>query len=159
MVGATVGASAVNVLGTAIAAVGALSFASLEWWQGLVLVLGGLGLSPAPWILGLAMGRIQFTAVAAAAHERELEKQEHNHAAQMDALREFHVQVLAAERERYKTLEKANEQNREAAERNQQRADQLTDAAFSLAEIIQANSHVIGAVNKVTEKVITGDRT
>lgn len=153
----TTGASIANGLGPAVGAVGALSIPNLEWWQALALLVAGLGLSPAPWILGLSVGRIQFTAVATAAHERELKKQELNHAAQMAAQREYHERVLATEKERYAALEQANNQNKLAAEKQQARADQLTDAAFSMVEVIQANSHIIGAVNKVTEKVINGD--
>ena len=60
-----------------------LDVANLQWWQTLVGVLGIAGLSPAPWLLGLATGRIQFSAPARTdfeaqkkemreAHEREL---------------------------------------------------------------------------------------
>lgn len=43
-----------------------VDLANLEWWQAFVGILVALGLSPAPWILGLALGRIQFTGPARA---------------------------------------------------------------------------------------------
>lgn len=44
----------------------------LEWWQTLAAVVGALGLSPAPWIFGLALGRLQFSAPAERAYNARL---------------------------------------------------------------------------------------
>lgn len=41
-----------------------MTLENLQWWQALFAILAGLGLSPAPWILGLAVGRLQFSAPA-----------------------------------------------------------------------------------------------
>lgn len=43
---------------------GAVTIPPLEWWQALAAIIGAFGLSPAPWILGLAFGRLQFSAPA-----------------------------------------------------------------------------------------------
>ena len=36
----------------------------LQWWQIVVGLVGVLGFSPAPWILGLATNKLQFTSTA-----------------------------------------------------------------------------------------------
>lgn len=138
---------------------------SLEWWQSLAIILGALGLSPAPWLLGMAAGKIQFTAVAAAAHQRELEAKNEahtrelaardlSHSREMSAKDSYHEALMTGQKERYATLELSNEANRLAAEKQQARADELTDAVFGIVEVVRASSHVISAVNEVTQEVI-----
>lgn len=142
-----------------------IAIPALEWWQSLVIILGALGLSPAPWLLGMAAGKIQFTAVAAEAHQRELvaKNEAHtrelaardlSHARELAAKDAYHEALMTGQKERYATLELSNEANRLAAEKQQARADELTDAVFGVVEVVRASSHVISAVNEVTQEVI-----
>lgn len=140
-------------------------FGSLEWWHQLAILAGLVGFSPAPWMAGLVANKIQFTSVAAAAHQRELEAKNEAHARELeardlthsrelDAKDSYHKSLMTGEKERYATLELSNEANRLAAEKQQARADELTDAVFGIVEVVRASSHVISAVNEVTQEVI-----
>jgi hemoglobin-like flavoprotein len=107
---------------------------NLQWWQAAVGVLVALGLSPAPWLAALATGRLQFAAPALAEKERALAEQKR------------HYEALIAEKD------KTSETNRIAAEKNKDRADQVTDAALGMAKVIEANTHVIASVNEIARE-------
>lgn len=107
---------------------------NLQWWQALVGIVGLLGLSPAPWLLGLATNRIQFTAPAQAEKQRALDEKDR------------HYQALIAEKD------KTSEGYRLAAEKNKERADHVTDAALDMTRVIEANTHVIASVNEIARE-------
>lgn len=113
----------------------------LQWYQTLSLLLAGLGLSPAPWLLGLATNRIQFTGPANAEKNRALEEQKRHY----DAL-------LAVEIKRYDALDKSNEKNASAAETERKRADYVTDAILEIKDVVEANTHVIASVHQVARE-------
>jgi hypothetical protein len=100
-----------------------------------------LGLSPAPWILGLAVGRIQFTKVADALHARELAEQSRHYEA-----------LLAVEASRYAELTVTNKANADAVEKHRGRAEEVTDAALQMTEVVAANSHLIAQLNAVARE-------
>ncbi len=147
-------------------------FIDIQWWQVLVAIvlsiIAALGLSPAPWLLGLAMGRIQFTRPASEAHQREIEKLKETHSRELEAkdaahMRElaardaFHEAVLRGRDQRYADLAAIRETDRLAAAKNQERADQLTDAAFRMTEVVRANTHVIESVNEIAREAVGND--
>jgi hypothetical protein len=113
----------------------------LQWYQSLGLLLAGLGLSPAPWLLGLATNRIQFTGPAEKEKQRALEEQKRHYEA-----------LLASEARRYSDLEKSNEQNAAAAKTERTRADFVTDAVLEIKEVVEANTHVIASVHQVARE-------
>jgi hypothetical protein len=114
---------------------------NLQWWQAFVGLVILLGLSPAPWLTGLAIGRIQFAGPAAAEKERALAEQKRHYEALMDV-----------QQERYSELQEANKKNVEAAERERNRADSATDAALQVAQVIEANNHVLESMNQVARE-------
>lgn len=112
----------------------------LQWWQSVVAIVAALGLSPAPWILGLALGRITFTATAQAAHTRlEL------------ALTSGHTAAIAeltmhyAERDRIR--DEANE------DREAQHSRELTDVRQSRDYYREARIVESNRANKATEQL------
>lgn len=119
---------------------------NLQWWQGLIGIIGILGLSPAPWLLGLATNKIQFTAAAEREKGRALAKQD-----------EYHKALMDAQKERYSDLERANAKNEEAAATQQARADAATDAIFDMKDVVEANTHVLKSVNQVAREATGQD--
>lgn len=111
---------------------------NLQWWQTVVGLIVLLGLSPAPWLTALAMNRLQFTGPAKAEKDRALEEQKR------------HYEALMAEKE------KTSETNRAAAEKQRERADQVTDAALGMTRVIEANTHVIASVNEIAREASRG---
>lgn len=119
---------------------------NLAWWQQLALLLAGLGLSPAPWILGLAIGRIQFTKVAADAHQRELDARAEAHKRELETLRAHHDDLMALQIQRYADQEKATEIQRV-------RADTATEALAQSTVAIEASNHIIREIMKAAGEV------
>ncbi len=113
----------------------------IQWWQGLAAFLVALGLSPAPWILGLAFNRIEFTAPAAARHKAALAEQQRHYEALLDLWKS-----------RYSELEIANAANAASAETHRSRAEKLTDSAFEMTEVVRANTHVIESLNDIARE-------
>lgn len=118
-----------------------LDLLDIQWWQALGMFVGALGLSPAPWLLGLAAGKIQFSAPAEREKNRALEEKERHYEA-----------LLALERQRYADLEKSNEKNAAAAETERKRANAATDAVLEIKDVVEANTHVIASVHQVARE-------
>lgn len=129
-----------------------IDLAQIQIWQGLIAIGVGLGLSPAPWILGLAFGRIQFTKVADAAHNRELLRVTDAHARELAEQERHYEALLAVEVSRYSELAQSNKANVEAVEKHRSRADSVTDGALKMTEVIAANTYVIGQLNEVARE-------
>lgn len=104
--------------------------ANVQWWQAVIVILVGLGLSPAPWILGLAQGKIQFTAVSRKDFERQLAERDR-----------FHDALMVQERQRYADSEAARKLNADAAERERARAEKATDVLVEMTEVVQGAQH------------------
>lgn len=130
----------------------------IQWWQAAVAIIVGLGLSPAPWILGLAVGRIQFTRVANEAHQRELDARKEAFYAQLAARDKYHADLMDQEKQRYADLEKINEKNAEAAEEQRRRADSMTDALVDATEAIRAGNHIINEFTRAAREVAPDGR-
>lgn len=132
---------------------------NLEWWQTLIGLLVVLGLSPAPWLLGLAAGRIQFTTPARRDFDRQLKDKDDAHARELAGKDAYYSALLAGKDVRYADLERANEANREAARRHEARADHLTEAVLEVAEIVKQNTHVVESFDQVTREVVHDGRS
>lgn len=130
----------------------------LQWWQALLAIIGVLGLSPAPWLLGLAAGKIQFSTPARADFDRQLKDKDAAHERELAGKDAYYSALLAGKDQRYADLEKANDANREAARRHEDRADQLTEAVLEVAEIVQQNTHIVESFNEVTREVVSDGR-
>lgn len=135
----------------------------LQWWQLLLAIVTTLGFSPAPWLLGIAFNRVQFTKTADAAHERELNEVKAAHERELAArdagwLREktqmesHQAFVLASMEQRYADLEVANHKNIEAAELQRQRADEATSALAQSTEVLQMTNHILQELKRSAEE-------
>lgn len=129
---------------------------NMQWWQALGAFVAAAGLSPAPWILGLATGKIQFTSTADAAHARELAAREKSYEDQIEQLERYHVTVVSQRDERYADLVKTNERNIEVADQQKARGDKLEDALTQAAVVIEQNSHVLLELKQSAEEVTPG---
>lgn len=162
-----VGLIAVGILGASRIAMGEVApdgnggvfvdIANLQWWQTLLGILGVAGLSPAPWILGLATGKIQFTAVARKDFDRQLVEKDAAHQRELAARDLYHQGLMAGEKQRYADLERANQANTAAAERNRERADEVTDAALEMTKVVEANTHIMRSL-KQAERIVAEER-
>lgn len=132
-----------------------LDLTNLQWWQTLVGILGVLGLSPAPWLLGLATGRIQFSAPARADFEAQKKEMRDAHERELNARDRQSVLLLELAEQRYSELQQANQANIEAAERHRRRADEVTDAALEMSEVVRASTHVMASVGEAARVVAT----
>lgn len=118
-----------------------VDLANLQWWQSLIGIIGVLGLSPAPWILGLATNKIEFVAPAAARHAAALAEQARHYEA-----------LLVVQAQRYASLEKSNEANEAAIQTQRDRAEAATDAALVAVDVIRQNTHVLEGLNQIARE-------
>lgn len=129
---------------------------NLQWWQTLFVILAALGLSPAPWIAGLIANRIQFTSVARKDFERQITDMNKAHARELAARDAYHQGLMTGQLQRYADLERSNTANAAAAERERARADEVTDAALALGEVLEANVHALASIGEAAEIVEAG---
>lgn len=118
----------------------------IQWWQAFIGLLVLLGLSPAPWILGLAVGRIQFTKTAEEAHQRELAAREKGWTEERSALVAYHESLTAERQQRYSDLQVAHEQQR-------LRADTMTDALAESTAVIRSVGRVMDEITNAAKEV------
>lgn len=129
---------------------------NLQWWQGLVAIVGILGLSPAPWLLGLATGKIQFTGRADIAHQRELTARSEGYDREKLALETYHANVLASRDQRYADLQAAKEAIEAAYELQRKRSEQMADALADSTEVLRVTNHVLVEFTKAAREVEPG---
>lgn len=125
----------------------------LQWWQGLVAIIGILGLSPAPWLLGLVSGKIQFTGRADLAHQRELTARSEAFDREKAALVAYHTDVLAARDQRYADLQAAKTAIEDAYELQRKRSEQMADALTDSTEVLRVTNHVLVEFTKAAREV------
>lgn len=124
---------------------------NLQWWQALIGIVVALGLSPAPWITALATGRLLFRADL----DERLRKRDQEHEKALESQKSYYEALLVGKDERYADLKSANEANAQAAIRERERAEEITDVALELSDIVRANNHFLeslGAVSEIVEK-------
>lgn len=140
-----------------------LDLANLQWWQGLlvvvsgiVAVLGTLGLSPAPWLLGLARNTIQFTKPADEKHQREIAALVAGHEAAITAMQVAHDAEIRNLTQYHKDLSAVKDERYAEAVRagalNQQRADGLMELFVDAVEVQRANVHVLDSINEIANE-------
>lgn len=115
---------------------------NLQWWQTLIAVLAAAGLSPAPWILGLATNKIQFTSTADANYEKRIAE-----------ITEHHDDLVALKDQRYADLEATAQKNERAAAIEKERADAATAALAESTEVVRMTGHIIQELRQAAQEV------
>jgi hypothetical protein len=125
----------------------------IQWWQALIGIVVALGLSPAPWILGLATGKIQFAstgdkmlATLKEAHALLVTSLKDAAALAVTTLREAHSVALAelakhygelasAKDQAYAEMKESRDYYRRARLEERDRADKVTDQLAESTEL------------------------
>lgn len=128
-----------------------LDIANLDWWQALVTLLGVLGLSPAPWILGLALGRIQFSAPADRTYAARLGDLKEQHALEVANLVAYHLSIINGKDEHYAELKESRDGYRAATVTERERADKVSDALAEFGELGKLAVHALTALDEVRQ--------
>jgi hypothetical protein len=130
----------------------------LEWWQGFVAILisvvgilGVLGLSPAPWLLGLAAGRLQFTAPAKALYDARVQDIKDAATLVLTETTAHHDQLEAIAAERYSDLKESRNYYRDASRIDRERADKATATVAEVLDVVKATNHLMTALNEVSQ--------
>ena len=124
-----------------------VDLANLQWWQALIGLITVLGLSPAPWLLGLASGKIQFSAPAQKTYSERIQD--------MD---EHHKQVEGIQAERYADLKESRNYYRDAFNTEHDRANKATETVAEVLDAIKATNHVMSSINIAAEEVASDQR-
>ena len=124
-----------------------VDLANLQWWQALIGLITVLGLSPAPWLLGLASGKIQFSAPAQKTYTERIQD-----------LDEHHKQVEAIQVERYADLKESRNYYRDAFNAEHDRANKATETVAEVLDAIKAINHVMSSINLAAEEVASDQR-
>lgn len=127
-----------------------LDVLNLQWWQAIMAIAVALGVSPAPWITALATGRLLFRADL----ERQIKKSDTEHEKALAQQKAYYEALLQNKDQRYAELSTANQGNVQAAAAERDRANEITDAALEMAEVIRANNHFLesfGQAQRIAE--------
>lgn len=126
-------------------------FIDLQWWQGLAVLLGALGLSPAPWLLGLATNRLQFTGPAAKAYEDRIAELTRAHAAAIAEIVAHHAMLVGVKDTQYAEMKESRNYYREARLAEIDRADKATDQLAEVVDVVKANVQFLDAFDKAAQ--------
>lgn len=141
-----------------------VDLADLSAWQTVIALLGVLGLSPAPWLLGMAIGRIQFTAPAAKSYDERVAELKAAHDATVDNLKtahnsavaeivRHHTDLVAVKDTQYDELKESRNYYRAARLAEADRADKATDQLAEVVEVVKANVQLLDAFDKAVQDV------
>jgi hypothetical protein len=141
-----------------------IDLATVQVWQVIVGIIGILGLSPAPWLLGLASGRIQFTAPAQknfderigelkASHTLTLTEKDKTHESFTKELVSHHEDLQTRDAEKYAEMKASRDGYRVATKEQRERADRATDTAAQAVEAVQTTNHLLASLKVVSEEV------
>ena len=126
-----------------------IDVADLQWWQALLGIITLLGLSPAPWILGLANGKIQFTKPAEAQFQARIDEKDKTQAAAITELVKHHEEIRRLDAENYKEMKSSRDGYRDATAEQRQRADKATEVAVRAVEAVNTTNHVLNSLDQV----------
>lgn len=114
---------------------------NLDGWQVIIGMLGALGLSPAPWLLGLASNRLQFTKTARI-----------DEALRIADLEKYHAGILA---EKDKALEGMRESRNYYRDAHTVEVVAREKATAQLAEVgaeyAELTTHLLASLNEAAE--------
>jgi hypothetical protein len=138
---------------------------NLEAWQAVIGVLVALGLSPAPWILGLALGRIQFTGPAERGYTARTEELKQAHAREVESMKaaakealagavEHHTHLIAEKDARYAELKESRDYYRKARLEERDRADAATVQLLDSVEVAKASMQALTALDEAAKDAI-----
>lgn len=128
-----------------------IDLGNLEWWQAFIGIVAALGLSPAPWILGLAIGRIQFTAPAERITEKRIADLKSAHAAETAELVRHHAELADEKDARYGELKESRDYYRDARIVERDRADKVTDSLAEALELARLNAHLLESLDETAK--------
>lgn len=122
-----------------------LDLSNIQWWQSVVAILGLLGLSPAPWILGLATGRIQFAGPAEKAYASRVEELKDGHARATAELVKYHDDIDAQWQRRYDELKLSRDGWKDQSEKESDRARLANEQTIAIGgEATKLVNNVLG---------------
>jgi len=126
-----------------------LTVPSLEWWQALVALAAAVGLSPAPWLFGMARDKIAFTAPMRAAFETRVEEIKAAHARELAERDRHHAAELQSRADVATEVKESRELMRIAHSEEQDRADRATAAlAETAAKTANLTGYLLEAFNE-----------
>jgi hypothetical protein len=128
-----------------------IDIADLQWWQTLVAIIGVLGLSPAPWLIGMAFGRIQFSKPAQQAYDARVADLKSQHAEAITALTTYHSGVLEEKDARYAELKESRDYYRTARIEERDRADKATEQLMEVTELTKLTVRTIQSLGEASE--------
>lgn len=142
-----------------------VDLADLQWWQALLAIIGILGLSPAPWLLGVATGKIQFTAPAQKNFDERvaelkaslaltLSEKDSTHEKFTRELVAHHEDLQQRDAEKYAEMKASRDGYRIATKEQRERADRATETAAQAVEAVQTTNHLLASLKVVSEGVI-----
>lgn len=137
-----------------------VDLANLEWWQSFVGIIALLGLSPAPWLLGLATGRLQFASPAQKNHESQIKALQEQFTARVTDLKEahradivelvdHHDKINCIQVERYAEMKESRDGWKEATSVERERANIATAAVSEVLTVVKATNHVLSSLQEV----------
>jgi len=144
--------SAAILLSAAFASAGGglyIDLLDIQWWQAVLALAGALGVSGAPWLTALAAGRLLFRADL----ERQLKEKDANHERAMLEQKQHYDALRSLDAERYGELKESNAANVQAAQAERRRADEVTDAALEVVDVVRANSHIMESFHQAAKIV------
>jgi len=131
-----------------------VDLAALDWWQALAAILVALGLSPAPWILGLAVGRLQFAGPAAREHDERIADLKAQHALEVGNLTTYHLSIIGGKDERYAELRESRDGFRAATRIERERADKVTSTLAEFGELGKLAVHALTAIDEAAKDTL-----
>ena len=132
-----------------------VDLANLQAWQVIVGLVGVLGLSPAPWILGLALGRIQFSGPAQREADARVSDLKEQHARELASQAAYHAGIITAKDDRYADLLESRDGYKAATVIERERAAKLADALSEYSAMGKLVVHTIKSLQQAASEEVT----
>lgn len=132
-----------------------IDLANLQWWQALIGIAGVLGLSPAPWLLGMARGKIQFTGLAQAEHQARTDDLKAHHAAAVaELVRHYEAELKSAGRQ-LDEMRESRDYYRAARLEEVKAREALTEQLVESTEVGRLAVHALQSLEVVAREAST----